>query len=181
MIRLTAQELARFHDGDEPFFRQVVEIWSPRLLAAVRPFATDLDDAHDLLQEAWLRAYEKRTAYTGTGTLIGWLYAVCRNVCLSALEKRKSREHRTPNAHDLALSPPRHPDDIAENVELGQSINRAIMELPDRERDVVVLRLVEQHSTRETAEILGCAEGTVKAALHHAVKKLQTSMEVWVR
>ncbi|MCZ6916258.1 MAG: RNA polymerase sigma factor [Gemmatimonadetes bacterium] len=181
MIRLTGHELTRFHDGDELLFRRVVESWSPRLLAAVRPFATDLDDAHDLLQEAWQRAYEKRTAYTGTGTLIGWLYAVCRNVCLTALERRKSREQRIPNAHDLALSAPRHPGDIVENAELGESINRAIMELPDRERDVVVLRLVEQRSTSETAELLGCAEGTVKAALHHAVKKLQSSMEVWVR
>ncbi len=181
MIRLSARELARFHDGDEVIFRRVVETWSPRLLAAVRPFAADLDDAHDLLQEAWLRAYDKRTAYTGTGTLIGWLYAVCRNVCLSALEKRRSREQLMPNDHDLALSPPPHPGDIAESAALGQSINRAIMELPDRERDVVVLRLVEQHSTREAAEMLGCAEGTVKAALHHAVKKLQASMEVWVR
>jgi RNA polymerase sigma-70 factor (ECF subfamily) len=181
LIHLTAAELARFHAGDELLFRRVVETWSPRLLAAVRPFATDLDEAHDLLQEAWQRAYEKRSAYTGTGTLIGWLYAVCRNVCLSAVEKRRSREQLMPNAHDLALSPPPHPDDIAEDAELGQSINRAIMELPERERDVVVLRLVEQRSTRETAEMLGCAEGTVKAALHHAVKKLQTSMEVWVR
>ena len=55
------------------------------------------------------------------------------------------------------------------------------MELPERERDIVVLRMLYQRSIRETAEALGCAEGTVKAALHHALKKLQNSMEVWVQ
>jgi RNA polymerase sigma factor (sigma-70 family) len=55
------------------------------------------------------------------------------------------------------------------------------MELPDRERDVVILRMLEGRSTREAAEALGCAEGTVKATLSHALKKLHSSMEIWVR
>ena len=54
------------------------------------------------------------------------------------------------------------------------------MDLSESERDVVVLRMLEQRSTRETADALRCAEGTVKATLHHALKKLQHSMEVWV-
>ena len=69
----------------------------------------------------------------------------------------------------------------AEHSALHESINRALMELPERERDVVVLRMLYQRSTREAAEALGCAEGTVKAALHHALKKLQNSMEAWVQ
>ncbi len=55
------------------------------------------------------------------------------------------------------------------------------MDLPERERDVVVLRMLYERSTRETAEVLGCAEGTVKSTLPHALKKLQVSMEVWVQ
>jgi RNA polymerase sigma-70 factor, ECF subfamily len=55
-------------------------------------------------------------------------------------------------------------------------IVEAIADLPDRQRDAITYRLVEGHSTRETAELMGCAEGTVKALLHHAVQNIRTTM-----
>ena len=67
-----------------------------------------------------------------------------------------------------------------ERSALRESINRALMEIPERERDVVVLRMLHERSTQETAAAFGCAEGTVKSTLHHALKKLQVSMEVWI-
>ncbi len=63
---------------------------------------------------------------------------------------------------------------------MSSFVRTALMDLSERERDVVVLRMLEQRSTHETADALRCAEGTVKATLHHALKKLQHSMEVWV-
>ncbi len=142
MNPLTSHDLSRFRTGEEAVFRRVVEDYSPRLLAFVRPFAADLDDAHDLLQEMWHRAYEKRRSFSGSGSLLGWLYAVCRTVCLASAERRTARG-------GLAAGSP-------------------------------LARMLRQRSTRETAEMLGCAEGTVKATLHHALKKLQISTEVWV-
>ncbi len=180
LIRLTEDELARFHAGDHELFRRVVEECSPRLLAFVRPFAADSDGAHDLLQDMWRRAYEKRRTFRGTSTLIGWLYAICRNLGLAAARKRVFRESVALDPADHTGSQPDTPDVATEHAELRVSINRALMDLPDRERDVVVLRLLDGKSTRETSQVLSCAEGTVKAALHHALKKLQSSMEVWI-
>jgi len=65
---LTELELSRFRVGDEEIFGRLVEEYSPRLLAFVRPFATDTDDAHDLLQDMWRRAYDKRQSFAGSGT-----------------------------------------------------------------------------------------------------------------
>ncbi|MEE9133667.1 MAG: RNA polymerase sigma factor [Gemmatimonadota bacterium] len=181
MSRLTTSELQRFYAGEEALFRRLVDDHSPHLLALVRSFAVDLDEAHDLVQETWQRAYAKRMSYSGSGPLLGWLYAVCRNVCLASVRKQAARRRTELDgvaSSDFAAA---YPDETAERAELRRSIKRALMELPDRERDVVVLRMLEQKSTRETAEALGCAEGTVKAALHHALKKLQVAMEVWVR
>lgn len=181
LIRLSRQQLAQFHDGDPELFRQLVDGLTPRLLAFVRPFATDQDEAHDLVQDTWLRAYQKRDTFTGAGTVLGWLYAVSRNVCLGARRRAEARpvteRSREP---DMAAS---SPDDLAmlERGELRQAVHEAIMRLPERERDVVILRLLEGWSTKEAAQHLGCAEGTVKASLHHAVKKLQVSMEAWVK
>lgn len=181
MGRLTGGEWQRFRDGDESLFRRLVEEHSPRLLAVVRPFAADLDEAHDLLQETWRRVYEKRMGYSGSGTLLGWLYAVCRSVCLAEARKRSSRSEATLEPARLMGSSTAGPDSLAEQAQLQRSIRVALLELPERERDVVILRMLDGVSTRETAERLGCAEGTVKATLHHALKKLKRSMEVWVR
>ncbi len=181
MSSLTEHDLRRFRAGDEAMFRRVVHEYSPRLLAFVRPFAADLDDAHDLLQEMWHRAYEKRQSFVGSGTLLGWLYAVSRTVCLTVVERRVSRDRLGGAAAQTAAMIQQDPHLVAEHSALRESINRAVMELPERERDIVVLRMLYQRSTRETAEALGCAEGTVKAALHHALKKLQNSMEAWVQ
>ncbi|MFQ5890586.1 MAG: RNA polymerase sigma factor, partial [Gemmatimonadota bacterium] len=82
MSRLVGLELAGFHSGDGELFRRLVEQHSPRLLAIARSFAADVEEAHDLVQETWRRAFEKRRTYRGSGTLSGWLYAVCRSVCL---------------------------------------------------------------------------------------------------
>ena len=62
---------------------------------------------------------------------------------------------------------------------LPAAIEATLLELPERERDVVILRMLQEKSTREAARALGCAEGTVKATLHHALAKLRVSMEVW--
>ena len=180
MTRLTSDELARFHDGDEALFRQIVDQYSPRLLAFVLPFARDGDEAQDVLQDAWHRAYHKRRTFTGSGTLLGWLFAICRNVSLGVARTRTSRDAVILDPIDHSGTPPPAPDVATEQAELRRSVYHALMELPDRERDAVILRMLDGRSTRESATVLGCAEGTVKAALHHALKKLQSSMEVWI-
>lgn len=178
MGRLEGSDLVLFHRGDEDTFRRIVEEHSPRLLAVARSFAADLDEAHDLVQETWQRAYAKRATYQGSGTLLGWLFAVCRSVCRSALKRRRFQASSPVEPEDT-LGLLAAPDRMVERAELRRSVHLAVMQLPDRERDVVILRILAGKSTRETASELRCAEGTVKAALHHAVQKLQAAMEVW--
>ncbi len=173
MSRPSEDELRRFRAGDEALYRRLVAGHSPRLLALARSFARDMDEAHDLLQETWQRIYRKRDRFDGSGTWMGWFYAVCRNVCLARSRHRRPEERLDEQTAGPARA---NPATDAERLELRRSIYTAVMELPPRERDVVVLRLVEGRSTRETASELGCAEGTVKAALHHALRKLQGRM-----
>lgn len=115
------------------------------------------------------------------GSFAGWLYSVCRSVCLAAERKRSTRDSTLADVGLTRGAPPPAPDTAAEDEEMRRSLQRAVMELPAREREVVVLRLVEGRSVRETALAMGCAEGTVKAALHHAMRKLEANMEVWAR
>ena len=179
-------DLARFRQGDEDLFRELVEQHSPRLLSIARSFAADLDEAHDLVQETWVRAYRKRERYEGRGSLLGWLCAICRNVCLSAGRRGTARRLVSSNGEDgsqpsleLALPAGREPDRVSERAALRQAVVLALLELSDRQRDVVIYRLLEGRSTRETATALGVAEGTVKATLHHALARLEPYLSDW--
>jgi len=170
-------DIARFRRGDHGTFRKVVERYSPRLMAVVTSYASDADEARDLLQEVWFRAFRKRRQFAARGSLIGWLFSICRSVCLDSTAKRHTRER-------LVLETPRRDFPVTEDAtyrsELRRGLHEALSALPAREREVAIMRLIEGRSTRETAEQLECAEGTVKAALHHAIAKLKSSMEVWV-
>ena len=181
-MRLGPDDAIRFRDGDAGVFRRVVDGCSPRLLAVTRTFAVDDDDAHDLLQETWRRAWSRRDTFRSTGSVQGWLYAVCRTVCLSHLSKRNPTivPVSTQSIAFAAADPTStSPEAAAERSELRYAIHVALMELPDRERDVARLRLVDGLSTRETAEELDIAEGTVKATLYHSIRKLRIGMEKW--
>lgn len=179
MTLLDPADFPAFYAGDHALFRRLVEAHTPRLLAFVLPFADGPDDAEDLVQETWRLAYRERMSFRGRGTVLGWLYAIARNVCLGQRRRTKARSLVTPEpALHMGAGAP-EPDRAAEDAEFRRDLNAAIMTLPDRERDVVILRLLEQRTTRETATALDCAEGTVKAALHHAVAKLRTSIKEW--
>jgi len=173
---LSIADRRRFRRGDADLFRVLVDVHSPRLLAVARSVAADLDDAHDLVQETWVRAYEKRRSFSGKGTMIGWLLTMCRNLAFSD-HRRTSRV--VGGLGDSATDGAPSPGDHAEWAALRDAIHLAVLDLPPRERDVVVLRMLDGRSTRETAQVLACAEGTVKATLFHALRKLERPLEVW--
>jgi len=170
-------ELEAFWRGDSRLFRRIVEAASPRLLGSVRPYVRDLDEARDLVQETWHRAFLRRRDFRGDGSLVGWLLAIARNVARAHVRAPASRfESQT----EIGESPG-HPEPDLEVLELRRALLNAVDELPERERETLVYRLVLELSTRETAARLGCAEGTVKAALSHAVVKLRAAMKEWRR
>ncbi len=167
---MSPDEVARFRSGDPDLFRRLVDTHSPRLLALARGFAPDVDGAHDLVQETWVRAYGGRRTYRG-GAFGAWLVTVCRNVCVSHVRARRpGREEADPER--LVDRSGNRPDDDAARAELRHDISRALFELPERQREVVVHRMMEGRSTRDTALLMGCAVGTVKATLHQALARL---------
>ena len=159
-------DLRRFHDGDELLFDELVGTHSPRLLQYLRRFEGPDVGADDLLQECWLRAYRKRRTFAGTGSLVGWLFSVARTVGLAAASQRARRT--APIVDSAPLGP-----NLLDRISLRDALTDAVLALPERQREVVLLRIVEGQSTGDTAERLRCAEGTVKATLHQAMQKLR--------
>jgi len=159
-------DLERFQSGDDSLFEELVAMHSPRLLRHLQQYSGPGVDLRDLLQEVWLRAFHKRHTFEGRGSFIGWLLMVGRTVGLAAARKRP-RELSTETLPDAAAPVVSNPDVLRE----------AVLALPERQRDVLLLRLVEGLSVAETARRMQCAEGTVKASLHQATRKLREHLK----
>jgi RNA polymerase sigma-70 factor, ECF subfamily len=167
-------DIERFHAGDERLFADLVRNYSPRLISHLRRYAASDSDVSDLLQDAWLRAFQKRRGFDGRGSLFGWLLTVCRTVGLAAVARRGDLVD-VESIDQIVRT-----DDMESAIYRKAEITRlraAVERLPARQREVVMLRITEDRSTAEAARILGCAEGTVKASLHAAIHKLQQMLE----
>lgn len=176
---MTELDPAAFRRGDPAVFGEAVHSFSPRLLALLLRYASSESDARDLLQTTWMKAFRQRRSFLGRGSLLGWLMTIARNVARDALRAHvPGRE--TPLSGETRAEET-GPDGLAERAALGRDITEALFELGDRQREVVVLRLLEGRSVRETAKVLGCAEGTVKATLHQALRKMETRLQEWNR
>jgi RNA polymerase sigma-70 factor (ECF subfamily) len=158
---------------------------SARLLARIKRYLPDLDEAKDVLQDVWLQVLRKRDSFSGAGSAEGWTLSIARNACLMELRA----PHRNPRTRTVALlwrnrwcgSGSYHdaPDTQAMRSDLRRDILRSLAELPPRQRKVVVLRLLEGRSTAETAGALGCTPAAVKSYLHRAVRRLRVSLAHW--
>jgi RNA polymerase sigma-70 factor, ECF subfamily len=166
---MTNVDYKKFYQGDDVVFEHLVNLQSPHLLALIRRFANSDDEAKDLLQESWLRIYRQRSSFCAHGSLLGWMLSVTRNVCLAAQRSERARKQR-----EVAYCAERLTADIAYD---SSRLHEAVAALPERQRDAVVSRLIEGHSTRETAQLLRCAEGTVKSLLHQGVRALRQQMK----
>jgi RNA polymerase sigma-70 factor (ECF subfamily) len=175
---VTGDELDAFARGDPAAFRALVARETPRLLGLALSYTRDLDDAHDRVQATWIRAYQERAAIRSPDGVGAWLLSICRNECLAA-GRRHARRAALLRAGYHGEEHAAEPGDPAARSELGGRLLEALDELPERQRQVFVLRMVEGRSTRGAADIMGCAEGTAKAALHAAVKKLREAMKPW--
>lgn len=173
---MTPEELVLFRSGDAAFMRELIHAHSPRLQRYALLLGIPRDDVEDVLQDCWFRIYAKRATYSGRGSLHGWILAVTRNICLAYFRRRRieagsSGELAPTFAADTDKeAAPTVPDEAAR-------VLQALAALPGRQRQVVMLRLLEDRSVDETARMLGCAPGTVKSTLSQALTRLRSRLE----
>ena len=147
--------------------------------AQCRRLLGDPSDAADATQEVYLRVVRSVLGFRGDSAFGTWLHRVTVNVCMTALRARGDVRARGQSAglldasfDDLA-SADASPEERVTRADLARRTAKALAELPEEAREVVVLRDVQGLSTRETAELLGVTEGAVKVRLHRAHARLR--------
>ena len=153
---------------------------SPRMRVAIRPYARDDDDADDLLQDCWVQVIDQLDNFKRNGSFPAWAIAVGKNVGRMALRRRQraGEQRAAPESSEAVLDPGPNPEEQLVSSEMGELLNSALARLPDRERDMMVLRFVEDLSTADAAARIGVNARSARAIQRRAVHRLRSMSDV---
>lgn len=176
--------LRRLKRGDEQAFAELVRQHQDRIFDLVFRMLGDREEALDLSQEIFVSVHASVARFRGDSRLSTWIFRIARNHCLNRLTYLRRREHGrsteladVPEGELAALDSSQAADEQLSARETQQLVRRAIAELPDEQRLLVVLRDVEGLPYSEIAAITEQPEGTVKSRLHRARSALADLIE----
>ncbi|HWQ30639.1 MAG TPA: sigma-70 family RNA polymerase sigma factor [Negativicutes bacterium] len=177
--------------GDIESFELLISSYDKKAYNIAYRVMGNEEDAKDMAQEALLRVFRSIKDFKGQSSFSTWLYRIVTNVCLDELRRRKNDKHisidstvQTENGemHMELCSDKETPESVYERVEQRELIKKAIQELNDEYRSVIVLRDIQGFSYDEISTMLECSLGTVKSRINRARsmlrEKLKTSMEL---
>jgi RNA polymerase sigma-70 factor (ECF subfamily) len=173
--------------GDRRAFGKLVEKYQRRVYSLAFGILRQREDAWDVAQEAFVKAYKKLDRFEGTAAFYTWLYRITYNLSIDTLREKTRREtvdlDEGKKVEDALDGDPasEHPDQMAQRKELHRVLQAAMSKLSDKHRAIIVLREVEGLSYEEMAEVLGISKGTVMSRLFHARQNLQTLLSPYVK
>ena len=166
---MTETELIqRAQEGDPAAIREIYRMYSPRVYAIVKRLAADEGLAEDWAQEAWVRIFRALGTFRGDSRFTTWLHRIAVN---SALHGRRWRERRVRHETPMLETLPTRPQ--SDQTVLRIKLEKAMEQLPERMRQVLVLHDVEGYTHEDIAEFLGVTAGTSKSQLFKARARMR--------
>jgi len=175
--------IRRSQEGDTDAFGRLVERYMRRAYYAALGFVGRHEDAQELSQEAFVRAFRARERIDPERPFYAWLYQIIRRLCFNHTRDRGTRFRKLQEAgpwlEDLARRRNTHADPHRqlERAEAKRRVMGAIEKLSERDREVLVLKEFEGLKYREIAELVGIPIGTVMSRLYTARRKLAAELE----
>ena len=133
------------------------------------------EDAADLSQETFLKAYQGLGKFKKRSSFHTWLYRITINLCINYLRRKGNRQYVGLEKIQTIQNP-----NVLEKLEMEQLqniVNCAVDALPEKQRAAVILRIYHGLSHKEISDVLGCSVGTVKANYFHAIRNLRKSLK----
>jgi RNA polymerase sigma-70 factor (ECF subfamily) len=180
----------RARGGDLRAYDELIKRYQERIYATVYHMTSNHEDANDLAQEAFVKAYQALKSFKGGSSFYTWLYRIAVNKTINFLKQRKNRQHMSLNdldfnaEHDpdlVALVSDKTPRRDAGLAELQEKLNGALLKLSEHHRMAVVLHDVQGLSHEEIAKIMHCNIGTVRSRLFYARQQLQALLADYIK
>lgn len=178
--------LGRFHAGDHSAFAALLQRYQRPVFNFILRSLSDRQVAEDLTQEVFLRVIQGASGFQSQAKFSTWLFTIARNVCVDHGRRMKHRKHASldaPSGEDTTVRlvdriPHAQPgvERSAASPRLRERIQRALEHLPQEQREVFLLRQVDDLTFAEIAVICGIPENTVKSRMRYALERLQTAL-----
>lgn len=189
MERSDSELVRECRRGNKDAFRELVERYQRKILSVAIGMLQNQDDALEVTQEAFVKAYRNLDGFKGESSFYTWLYRIVVNLAID--RRRRDRRHGTVSledrpggGEDLEADLPSQrlsdPYQQAKSRELGDRLRAAIDELTPDQKAVILLREVDGLSYDEISQVMQCPKGTVMSRLHYARKVLQDKLKDYV-
>ena len=174
--------VARCLDGDLAAFDELITEYRSRTYAMLVQMVGNEEDAWDIAQDGFVRAWRSLHTFKGDSSFFTWLFRIMRNLAIDFLRKRRrqplqSLDAGPPPAAGAATAAGDSPDQRAWQGEIARRIEQALADLSDEHREVAVMREIHGMQYREIAEVAGCSVGTVMSRLYYARQKLRSELQ----
>ena len=178
----------RFQNGEQEAFNELVIRYQGKIYNLVYKYVSNSETAKDLSQEIFIKAYRALPNFKRQSAFYSWLYRIAVNLCIDFIRQQKRGQtlsfedlptggNDEPVLNDVSPLPP----DQIETKELGQIIGQAVKQLPPKQQHVFNLRYHDGLQLKEIAAQLDRSEGTIKAHLHHAHKRLRALLVPYLK
>ena len=180
----------RAKGGDMEAYDDMVRRYQERIYATIYHMTANHEDANDLAQETFIKAYQALKSFKGDSSFFTWVYRIAINKTINFLKQRKNRTHMSLNdldfnaEHDadlVALISEKTPRREVNLIELQEKLNAALQKLSEVHRMVVTLHDVQGLSHEEISRIMDCNTGTVRSRLFYARQQLQAYLSDYLK
>lgn len=166
-------EQLRNPDTQRAAFASVVSSYGEKLYWQIRKMVLSHDDANDLLQNTFLKAWTNLNFFRGEAKLSTWLYKIAINECITFLNRQRNLNNISIDDTDTFLIEKLKGDEYFDGDNAQVKLQKAILTLPEKQRLVFTMKYYDEMKYEEMSEILGTSVGALKASYHHAVKKVE--------
>ena len=172
------QLIEQLHDPKQcqAAFAKIVEKYSQGIYWQIRRMVFNHDDANDIMQNVFLKAWSNIDNFRGSAKLSTWLYKIAINESITFINKERARNEASADDVSFLLNNI-EADPYFDGDEVQKKLQRAINSLPEKQRLVFNMRYYDEMKYEDISEILGTSVGALKASYHHALKKIETFFE----
>lgn len=180
----------RAKEGDLDAYDQLVRRYQERIYATIYHMTSNHEDANDLAQETFVKAFQAIKSFKGDSSFFTWAYRIAVNKTINFLKQRKNRGHLSLNDMDMNVeNDPELVDLVSQHTprrdagltELHEKLNEAMQKLSEPHRLVVTLHDVQGLSHEEIGKIMNCNTGTVRSRLFYARQQLQAYLSDYLK
>lgn len=157
----------------EKAFKYLLDTYQERLYWHIRKLVLIHEDANDILQNTFLKVYKSLHTFKGTSSLHTWMYRIAYNESMNLLAEKNKKSFISSEEVTAKILNNLQEDVYFDGDEIKLKLHKALLNLPEKQRQVFQMKYFDDLKFREISEILGTSEGALKASYHIAIKKIE--------